>query len=198
MRPFPKLIDRTPAGIAEWVDKVEKLREEDRAEMALLSRKTADQGLLYVNTTTVGTVGSGEDDLMSYALPAGLLIENGWYVEFGCAFQTAANANSKRIRLYFGATLIHDSFSLTINAKAVSCWVTVIRTGASSQLAVVRTQSHEPTYGVNGQTVDVRGLSVSLSSPVTFKATGEGTSDNDVTQRLLTARWYPANLVASV
>jgi hypothetical protein len=60
--------------------------------------------LLTLNTTAVGNVGSGEDNLMTFAVAAGLLGTNGWGLEILAAFQCAANANNKTIKLYFGGT----------------------------------------------------------------------------------------------
>jgi hypothetical protein len=198
VRPYPKLLDRSPAGVAAWCEKVEKLREEDRAEVEFLRRQAADKGLLYANTARAGNAGTGEDDLMAYALPAGLLTEDGWYVEFQCAFAFAANGNTKRLKLKLGGTTVYDTSAYAPNGKVVTAWVTAVRTGAAAQTVVARVQSNDAALGTGGQTVTVTAATESLAAAVTFKATGEGAATDDVTQQLLTARWYPANRVASV
>src|SRR5690606_35997814 len=66
-------------------------------------------GTLSVNTTNVGNVGSGEDDLMTYSVPANTLNGNGQRITFRATGTLANNADSKRIRVYFGSDTLVDT-----------------------------------------------------------------------------------------
>jgi hypothetical protein len=133
--------------------------------------------LLYVGTTPVGNVGGGEDDLMSYVLPAGLLATDGWGIEIVGGFTTAANTNTKYGRLYFGATAVATVFG-EYNGFGWLLRTVVIRTGATAQIAFAD-GFLVGTYAAPAET---------LSGTVTIKATGTGTSNDDVVQRLMLVR----------
>lgn len=85
-----------------------------------------------INTTTVGNVGAGEDDLMSFTLDTLLFGASGTY-QFECFGTTAANANTKRIRAYVDGVLWYDSTALALNAEGWLVRITVmIRTQLSN------------------------------------------------------------------
>lgn len=138
-----------------------------------------DQRLTTI-TTTVGNVGSGEDNLMTYSVPAGTLATNGQTLRVMAFFTNAANGNTKTIKAYFGAT------SITLQSAAVNngvSWVElkIVRTGATSQLL----------YGWLGRTPAFVFFAASaapaetLSGAVTLKFTGEATSNDDIIQNLM-------------
>ena len=145
-------------------------------------------GTSNVNTTSTGNVGTGEDDLITYSLPANSLTRNGSYIEFEVAGTFAANANNKRIKIYFGATAIFDTTAQAFNAGSWTAKCTVIRTGATTQKASVQFASSNTLltssalYSTPAET---------LSSAVTIKCTGEATSNNDIVQELFTCKKYP-------
>jgi len=59
-----------------------------------------------VDTTTTGNIGGGEDTLITYTIPASVLASNGDHIEFDTWGSFAANANTKDLKVYFGATVI--------------------------------------------------------------------------------------------
>ena len=145
---------------------------------------------LTVNTTAVGNVGTGEDDLRTYSVPAATLAVDGDHLAFEAAGTFAATANNKRIKVKFGAATLFDTGVLAITA-AGDWYVTglVIRTGATTQKCVTRfscTDAALPTA------TDYTTAAETLSGAVTLKLTGEATSNNDIVQEVMIVRLLPA------
>lgn len=143
---------------------------------------------LNVNTTDVGNIGIGEDDLMTYTLPGGTLAVNGERIEFEMSFACAANGNSKTIKIYFGATS-YTFPAFTTSGTFVIARGTVVRTGSATQrfdLTVLSDNGSAQVVGVTYLTP-----SATLSSNVTIKATGTATTDNDIIQKVLTIKFVP-------
>ena len=91
-------------------------------------------GVANSQTTTVGNIGAGTDDLMTYTLPANSLSSDGKAVRVTATGDFAANANTKTLAFVFGATTV------TVNASTAApnnrrWFVTAIiyRTGASAE-----------------------------------------------------------------
>lgn len=141
------------------------------------SNDAAVGGVLYVTTTGAGNVGTGEDDLASYSVPANTLAVNGqslWYEVWG---KVAGNANAKTIRVKFGTDTVFTSLNM---ASSVGTWRIrgrIIRTGAATQL----TMSDHVQDGGAFAAASSTGLTQTLSGALTFKVTGEAVSNNDIT-----------------
>lgn len=139
-------------------------------------------GTVFVETTAVGNVGSGEDLLMSWAMPASQLNTNEDYVEIICWGTTAANNNAKRLKLYFGATAVYDS-GVGTSAANNNHWVLrafVVRRTATTQTAcstMVANNSGALPYTDVSQ---VTAPGETLSNSITIQLTGEATSNDDV------------------
>ena len=148
----------------------------------------------FATVTPVGNVGTGEDDLCSAAIPAGILAVDGDSIEIEAWFSFAANGNNKQVKLYFGASAIYASGAVAQNGGKLHLRAIVTRTGATAQISVV-------TAGVsNGATmtadVQTGTPGETLSGAVTVKATGEATSDDDISQVAMTIRAHLASVVA--
>lgn len=144
-------------------------------------------GTLKVDTTAVGNVGVGEDDLITYSVPASTLGTNGDFIEFDMAGTFAANANSKRVRIKFGATTLFDTTALIFNGVDWRAQGKIIRTGAATQKAIC---TFTTASTLLTQLTDYTTPAETLSGAVTLKATGEATSNNDVVQEFLTIESY--------
>jgi hypothetical protein len=154
-------------------------------------------GVLNVNTTTTGNVGAGEDDLITYSIPAAQMSVNGDSIDFDMAGTFAATVNAKRLRVYFGATAIFDSTSLVLNGLAWRVHGKIIRTGAATQKATI-----EATVGgtllsaVNSTITQYTTPGETLSGAVIIKATGSDDggvpADNAVVQQISSVRYYTA------
>ena len=93
-------------------------------------------GKADVNTTAVGNVGAGDDDLMTFSLPADSLSADGNVIRISVWGTTAANANTKTIKLHFGATIVRQIGPSAVNNQDWRIEATVVRTGASAQDAI--------------------------------------------------------------
>jgi hypothetical protein len=146
-------------------------------------------GKLTTNTTTVGNVTTGEDNLMTYSVPANTLSTNGDTLRFYASGTFTANANSKQLKVYFGSTAVSPPLDTTTNAIDWSVTGEIIRTGATTQKMWVSFTSWDGTASVTF--VDYVTPAETLSGAVTFKLTGEGTSTDDIKQETLTVDWLP-------
>jgi hypothetical protein len=142
-----------------------------------------------VNTTAVGNVGTGEDDLITYSLTAATLANAGDAVEVTAFGTFAGNSNAKQVKLKFGATtLLATGSSALLNGGAWQITARILRTGAATQIA---------TAGFNGNVSVVTTTATytepteTLSGAITIKCTGEATANNDVIQKGLMVRYLP-------
>jgi hypothetical protein len=139
--------------------------------------------VLNVNTTEVGNVGAGEDDLITYTVPADTLTSAGQFLHISASGQFAASANNKRLRAKFGATTLFDSGALAITAASdwtLEGWI--IRTGAATQEAYVEFQCSDATVPADAQ---YSTPAETLSGTSVLKLTGEATADNDIVHKTL-------------
>lgn len=139
------------------------------------------------NTTAVGNVGTGEDNLITYSQPSSYQSADGdtaWGEAIG---SIASNANQKRLKVYFGATALADTGATGLATSTAYTWVAkwrVWRTGAATQDGYAVVQFFT-SAGVLALTFGgVVSPTETLSGAVTIKVTGEtgAASNNDVVQ----------------
>lgn len=167
-----------------FLQSVFRERDSDIREYDSLLRRMAKT---FNDTTEVGNVGTGEDDLITYSVPNGFLQKDGNRLEFEACIDLAANANSKQIKAYWGSQEIYDSTAQTQNGGTIIIAVTVIRTGAATQKVGVRVNTDASNYSNTANFIDG---TQSLAAAVTFKCTGEATSDDDIVQEYLTVKRF--------
>lgn len=146
-------------------------------------------GQIQFNTTNVGNISTGEDNLMGYAMPADVLVTNGDYIEVEAWGQFAANANAKTVKLYFGATTLINSGAVAINNGSWHFKATIIRTSATAQKASAQIFGEGTLLAAR---TSATTPAETLSGAITIKCTGEATSNNDIVQNGLVVRWNPA------
>ena len=129
-----------------------------------------------VDVTAVGNVGVGEDNLISYALPANALNANGKAVEIHAWGSTANNANAKTLKVYFGSQLVLTNALTAGSANRWSVRATVVRTGASAEDWVAELVE----TGTGNSDIEVGTAAESTAGGITIKCTGEATADNDI------------------
>jgi hypothetical protein len=136
-------------------------------------------GVAYKLAGSAGNIGTGEDNLMSYTLPANAMNAASRGVRITAYGYTATNANAKTLRVYFGATLI-GSLSLTIGQfSSWRCDGEVLWEAGSLMRATMQI--------IQGGTVtkfDCKGTTVT-HDPTTsalVRVTGEATADFDIEQ----------------
>ena len=136
-------------------------------------------GVLNVNTTAVGNVGGGEDNLITYPVKPNTLSEDGKIVRMTAFGTTAANGNTKAVKCYFGATLV-TNISTAGSAVDWRHQITVIRTGAATQMAVGTFGFEDGVGNMNYATP-----TEDTGTSITVKCTGQSTESttNDIVQR---------------
>mgnify|MGYP001585906227 CR=1 FL=1 len=144
-------------------------------------------GVANVNTTAVGNVGVGTDDLMTYSHPANSLSANGKGVRITAWGTAANNANAKTVTLAYGATTL---VSTVLTVSHVGTWRIVgevIRTGAATQEAIAQLNQGGTTTLVD---VEQTAPAETLSGAVTIKCTGTATADNDIVQECMVVEMF--------
>jgi hypothetical protein len=160
-----------------------------RSPLALLPDRLTAGSLPILLDSQVGSVanvGSGETTLYTYTLPAGTLSVNGQGLEVEGFVFNPGNANSKVVKLYFGAT----SQILVNNANSAAGMsrfrVRIRRTSATSQTM----------YGIGelapawGSTAYLRSTPAeTLANAIVVKITATCVSNGDITGEEMTT-WF--------
>lgn len=134
----------------------------------------------HVDTTATSNATTAESDLLSYSLPAGRLASSGAGIRIKAwgTGTTVSTAVTRRVRLYFGATVIADSGAVNVP----TLWrmeATVLRTSAAgSQEAFGETLNS--TGGSGSISYFRSNPAETLSGAVTIKVTGLCTASSDV------------------
>lgn len=153
-------------------------------------------GDLFSGFSSTGNVGTGEDNIATYSVPANALATNGDSVWFEASGTYANNANAKTIRARFGTSGTTLVISLGTDLSSAGVWVIrgrIIRTGAATQRAY-GTATQGPSGGKGSVYQDVvTNLDQTLSGAVTLRITGEATSNNDIVCTTLTVGWGSNN-----
>lgn len=144
-------------------------------------------GVLTVNTTQAATgANTTETDLWTYSLPANSLSADGKTVRITAYVLTAANANNKTVKLYFGSQLVNTTTAVALNAGLVQLQMDVTRTAAATQELIGKT-----IYGaadgsaITAQRSDHINGTQDTTTAITIKVTGQnGTAAaNDIVFR---------------
>ena len=149
-------------------------------------------GSLFVGTTTVGNVDTGEDNLSSYAVPSAALNANGDSIRFSAAGSIAGGATTKTLKVKFGGTTILTISQVagTAGSWTVDGWV--IRTGAATQKCYAA--FHTSSTGTAVASASYTTAAETLANSITLQFTGESSATtDDVVQEALTVEWVPGN-----
>lgn len=145
-------------------------------------------GQLTNDTTAVGNVGAGEDDLITYTLQKNTLENTGDVIDITAQGTTAANGNNKTIKLYLGSTVLFDTGAVALNNSAWSIRAQVTRTGSATQKS---TAFFSGDISLVTQTATFVSGTEDLTTSLVVKCTGEATSNDDIIQQSLTINFYP-------
>lgn len=143
-------------------------------------------GTANVNTTAVGNITTGEDDLITYSLPANALAANNDYIEIDAFGTFAATAAAKNVKLYFGSTVISTTGAIAVNNGTWWLKAKVIRTDATAQISIA---SATTDNALLVSTVAYSTPAETLSGAVTIKCTGEATNTDDIIQKGLIVKY---------
>lgn len=132
---------------------------------------------LNVDLTQVGNVGAGEDDLITYSLPANTLAAAGDGLRITAWGNLANNANVKTIKFYWGATVIVNEAAVANTAHGWRIEVLLFRRASNIQECSVRYE--EDNVLVIDQFV---AMTETDTAAITIKCTGTATTTNDIIQ----------------
>ena len=156
-----------------------------------LSSSVSVPGILNVNVTAVGNVGTGEDDLITYTLPASQLATTGQGLRIRAWGTLAGTANAKTIIFYFGTAAVETEVvgDAAITANLVTGqWqleALVVKTGSSTQTIVVHLVTMMGgTAAIRDvtETRDIVSATQTDTSTIAIKCTGTATANNDIVQ----------------
>lgn len=159
--------------------------------VAALTRTT-----LHINFTSVGNVGGGVDDLMSFSIPAGTLSVNGDYLEFQASgFLVGAGVETNTLDLLLNGVSLATQGAID-HTDGVNHWKyegKILRTSATTGLVTITQFIQSNASGGIGAADrflfrSVGGLGFTWANANILKCTGAnsaGTTDR-IIQQLLT------------
>lgn len=137
--------------------------------------------ILNVSTSDVGNVGTGEDVLWTYTLPADSLDANGDGLYIRVAGSSAINGNNKNIKLYAGDDLmVNPGVGNLSQTWTMDCQV--IRTGATT----AKSNCHVITIAAGQTHTVLQDITETWSGAVVFQLTGEAVSNDDIVKKSVT------------
>lgn len=140
------------------------------------------------DVSTIGNVGTGVDNLLSFAIGANVLANNGDYAEFDAFGEFENNANNKELKIVYGATTIFATGALPFGVAALANWrvnAKIARTGATSQKCIVTFWCNDATTTFLQQ---ITTSAEDMTASKTVQFTGEATTNDDVTQLYLESK----------
>lgn len=135
------------------------------------------KGNLKSDVSQIGNVGTGQDNLLSFAVPAASIANNGDTVEFKTTFEFAANANNKEVEILFGGVsvfLVSDLFSGSF-AEVI---VRIKRTGATTAKVIATWISSDTLLRADCQYTP--SAAITWANANTFQVQGEATATDDI------------------
>jgi hypothetical protein len=148
------------------------------------------------STTATTTLVATEQDLFNFSIPANTLSANNQYLVLSFRDRNAATANTKQLRVYFGATTIGDSTAVAANNNWWNGDCIIWRTGAATQKAICTVLN-----GANGGSwSQAAGAGNNLSTPaentagaITIRITGtDAVAAGGSNLEGVNLVWYPA------
>lgn len=148
--------------------------------------------------TSVGNVGTGEDDLYTYTTEASILNTNGDEIEgsFGLELIDSAGTATRQVKLWFGGTAIFDTGALTItgNSDAVINF-TIVRVSATVVRYRVTLTTQGASLAAYTSVGELTGLTLSNTNilKLTGEAAGIGAASNDIVAHNGSVYWWPTS-----
>jgi hypothetical protein len=145
------------------------------------------------NITELGNVGTGEDNLLTYSLPASTLAATGDSIEIEAGFTFANNTATKQVKIFIGSNEIYASGASAHQSGALQFRAVVVRDAVNTakvSLFATANGSNTPFPIAYGNAF--AQSSIDWSTALTIKGTGEATSNNDVVMEYLRVRAFPA------
>ena len=143
--------------------------------------------VLNRSAADVNNSGTNETDLKTYALSAGILSTNGDTIRITVTGITAANTNTKTLKVYFGATVVVNANITAADDLHWKLWAEITRTAAATQIACGTLDTHG-----SGSLFTTSAPTETLSGAITVKMTGQSnTASNDITAKNWSVEFLP-------
>ena len=149
---------------------------------------------LALDMTELGTVGNGEDNLITYTLPANTLNSSGETLEIEAGFSFANNTHTKQAKLYFGSVALYASGASGHQDGGLVVRAVVTRDASNISKVLVTANTSGSGTPFPLAFGDAVNQVADLTAAVTIKGTGEVTgtaTDNDVVMEYLRVRKVP-------
>lgn len=159
------------------------------SSVGLISSTKQVVRLLNINTTSVGNVGAGTDDLISYTLPAGTLAANGDTLEITCWGTYAANANNKTINVSIDAATEYTTGAIAAVGVSWQVKITYVRLTSTTQTMSITFISGFSALRAEAET---SSGAATMANAIVFKLTAAGTADNDIVQTGMLVKYMGA------
>lgn len=164
--------------------------ESKNSERSLLRLALSSVRALFVSTTQGSSVLLAETNLFSFTVKGWTLSRDLESIQGYAVGRFAATAGNKRVRVYFGATLIFDTGVLAI--AAASSWslsFQIIRTGDATQKCSVHYVSSSAVLIASSSYV---ASAETMSSDSVLRVTGTGAATGDVLGEMFRGDFVPA------
>lgn len=142
-------------------------------------------GTLHVDTTPVGTVGTGEDTLITYAMPANALNANDQYLEIYAWGVTDAGVTNKEVKLKIGSTTLIATGLVSVGNSDWSIRSRIVRTGSNTAQAITSIVSF-----AFPDTAFYWDVTEDFTTSLNIFCTGQGSATNDVIQQGMLIKWF--------
>ncbi len=182
-----EVVDQDGLATTFWYRFFQGIYKSIRADLP-----TKLSGILNINTTPVGNIGAGTDDLISYSLSANMLKNDGDYLEVEGWGIFAANSNNKTVTVNFGSQIIYTTDANAANDGTWSFKAKIVRLTSSTQEIVVEFLSNNTTLQDDPNYPVIRTAGTqNLTTILNIKCTGTGTSTNDIIQKMQIIKLSP-------
>jgi hypothetical protein len=143
----------------------------------------------HTDITQVANTNGSENDLMIYELEADSLIAEGDYVDLEMWGTFAANANNKRLRVYFGSDLIYDTGAVAANAGSWYFKAKVMASSTGAQKSITNLISSNALLPASNQVADT---TQDATAVIEIKTTATAVAANDIVQKGFSVKWFSA------
>jgi hypothetical protein len=134
------------------------------------------------DVAAVGNITTGEDNLITYSLPANALNKNNAGVRITNWGIVASNANAKTLKVYFGTQVV---LTRVFGVGANDLWkvvTEVFRTGSGTQKWISLLTSWSSDLGSPIQRLESGTAAEADDSAIMIKCTGEAVATDDIVQ----------------
>lgn len=153
------------------------------------NQQTAMIGNAKSDVSTIGNVGTGTDNLLSFVIQKNVLANAGDYAEFDAFGEFAANGNTKQLQVVYGATTIFNTGAVAFTSSNWRMNVKILRTGASAGISIATFWSSDGTTSFQ-QEIFITTESFTANKTVQWTATA--TANDDITQLHLESKLVTA------